>query len=141
MMIKRRINLSSNAAKRFTIFAFTAIFISALTIGLTTAYAQKHGGGGSHSSGGDSGCSGCDAGGGTEHSDSDHSGGKGAKGAKGGKRGGQFTGRGGRSQSLSDIFRELESPWGTDQHSSSTGDEHTGSVKRGGSASRGKRGN
>lgn len=109
----------SLGAKRLTMLAFAAIIASALTISLTPAYAQKHGGGSSGHGGesashsdGDSGCGGCsgDEGGG----DSGH------KGSKGGYRGGNDMGRGSRSQSLRDIFHDLDASSGTDH---SGGDE------------------
>jgi hypothetical protein len=106
-----------NGIKRLPILASVVVFAAALTISLTPVYAQKHGGGSGHSSG-------------TEHADSDHGS------SKGGQGGGKGMGRGGgSSQSLRDIFREVESG------SSATSEDH-GSGSKGGSAatSRGKKG-
>ncbi len=112
-----------HGAKKLITLTFAAILASALTISLTPAYAQKHGGGGSgsgHSSGE------------VDHDDSGHSGSKGGK-------GGSNTGHGGSgAQSLGDVLRDIESGAKTDQNSVST-DSHG---KKGGSAttSRGKKG-
>jgi hypothetical protein len=121
-----------SATKKIAALAFAAILGSVLTISLSPAYAQKHGGGGG---GHDSGHSASEAG----HTDShdSHEGGKG----KGKGKGGQAMGRGGgsESQSLRGIFHSLTS--GTSStHSEATSDEHGG--KKGGSAatSRGKKG-
>lgn len=112
-------------AKKLAILAFAAILASALTISLTPAYAQKHGGSGG------SGHSSSDA----DHADSGHSGGKGGSGGQGMGRG-----NGGGGQSLRDIFNTMESGATADQHSV-TSDEH-GSGSKGGAAtsSRGKKG-
>lgn len=106
--------------KQFTALAAAAVMASALTISLTPVYAQKHsGGGGSGHSGSD-----------TEHADS---GGKGGKGGQGGSMG---RGGGSGSQSLRDVFRDMESGSTT-----ATSDEH-GSGSKSGSAttSGGKKG-
>jgi hypothetical protein len=103
--------------KKCSLLASVGILAAALTVSLSPAFAQKHGGGSGHSS--------------TEHSDSDH-------GSKGGQRGGRGKGHGGGggSQSLRDIFHEMESG-STTEHSSATSEEHgSGSA----SSSRGKRG-
>ncbi len=102
------------ATKKIAALAFAAILGSVLTISLSPAYAQKHGGGGGgHDSGGAE----------TSHTDSGHDGGKG----KGGK-GGQSMGHGGsEGQSLRDVLKSLESG------SSATSEEH-GSGSKGGSA-------
>ncbi len=113
--------MRTNEIKRWPVVASVAIVAAALTISLTPVYAQKHSGGSSHS--------------GTEHSDSDH-------GSKGGQRGGQGMGRGGGgSQSLRDVFHEMESG-STTEHSSATSEDHGSSSKGGkkGSASTAKKG-
>jgi len=110
--------------KKVGTFAFAAILASALTISLTPAYAQKHGGSGGSGSGHSSGE--------VDHDDSGHSGSKGGK-------GGSNMGHGGSgAQSLGDVFRDIESGAKSDQSSVST-DAHG---KKGGSAttSRGKKG-
>ena len=118
-----------NEIKRLSALASVAVVAAVLTISLTPAYAQKHGGGGGsgHSSGSD-------------HVDSDHSE---HSGGKGGERGGKGMGRGGgggHSQSLRDIFHEMESG-STTEHSSATSEEHGGGSKGGSaSTSRGKKG-
>jgi len=92
---------------------------AALTISLTPAYAQHsggRGGSGGHSSG-------------TEHTDSGHEGGKGGKGGQGGS--GMGRGGGGGSQSLRDIFHDMES--------SATSDDHGSGSKGGSAVSRGKK--
>jgi len=109
--------------KQFSLLASAGIFGIALTLGLSPAFAQKHSGGSHHTS--------------TEHSDSDH--GDSDHGKKGGQRGGHGMGRGGggHSQSLRDIFHEMESGSTTDERSSATSEEHgSGSA----SSTRGKRG-
>jgi hypothetical protein len=94
-------------AKKLTALTFAAIIASVLTISLSPAYAQKHGGG-SSGHGGESahsesdGCGGC---GGDE--------GGGGKGGRG-QRGGHHTGDAGRSQSLRDVFHALDVPSITD---------------------------
>ena len=112
-------------ARKFAILAFAVILGSALTISLSPAYAQKHGGGGS--SGGHSSSE-------ADHADSGHSGGKGGKGGQAMGRGG-----GGGGQSLRDVFKSLEAD-SSSTHSSATSDEH--GSKKGGSAatSSGKKG-
>lgn len=109
-------------AAKLTTLAIVAIVASALTISLTPAFAQKHGGGGGGTHGGS----------GTDHAGEvdAHSGSKGGQGG-----GGQGMGRGGgsESQSLRDIFNTMESSSAT-THSSATSDEH-GSGSKGGSAS------
>ncbi len=112
-------------AKTFATLAFAAIFGSVLTISLTPAYAQKHGGGGGGSNSSSE----------ADHTDGGHSGGKGGQGGQGMGRGG-----GGGSQSLRDIFNTME-PGSATEHSSATSEEH-GSAAKGGSAatSRGKKG-
>jgi len=107
-------------AKKLTALTFAAIIASALTISLTPAHAQKHGGGSlghggesaSHSDGG--GCSGCSG---------DEGGGKGgAKGRKGGS--GFDLGHGGSGQSLRGIFHGMDSHSGTDQHYPGSDEHH-----------------
>ena len=107
--------------KKVGTFAFAAILASALTISLTPAYAQKHGGGSGGSGGGHSS-------GDIEHADSGHDGGKGGKGGQGMGRGG-----GSGAQSLRDVFNAMES-------GSASSDEQGGT--KGGSAatSRGHKG-
>ncbi len=81
--------MQSNRLKRPALLASVGVLAAALSIGLSPAFAQKHSGGSGHS--------------GTEHSDSDH-------GSKGGQRGGQGKGfGGGSSQSLRDVFHDMES--------------------------------
>jgi hypothetical protein len=123
-------------ARKLATLAFAAIIGSVLTISLSPAYAQKHGGGGGgHDGGHDSGHSVSDAG----HTDShdSHEGGKG-KGGKGGKGGQMGRGGGGSNQSLRAIFHSLDA--GSSSHHSAESDTHGG--KKGGSAvtSRGKKG-
>lgn len=111
-------------ARKLSALAFAAVIASALTISLTPAYAQRHGGGG----GGASGHSSSD----TDHADSDH-----GKKGKGGQRGGQGMNRGGgEGQSLRDVFETMESG------SSAASSEHGSSSNKGGSAatSRGNKG-
>jgi len=119
------------ATKKVAALAFAALLGSALTISLSPAYAQKHGGGGGH----DRGHSVSDA----AHTDShdSHEGGKG-KGGKGGHGGQMGRGFGGSSQSLRAIFHSLDA--GSSSHDSAESDTHGG--KKGGPAvtSRGKKG-
>ncbi len=110
-----------NRIKQLLALAPIGFLAAALTINLTPAFAQKHSGGSSAS--------------GTEHTDSDH-------GSKGGQRGGQGMGRGGGgSQSLRDVFHEMESG-STTEHSSATSENQGSSSKGGkkGSASTAKKG-
>jgi hypothetical protein len=111
-------------AKKLATLAFAVILGSALTISLTPAYAQKHGGGG----GGHSSAEAGDAG------HVDHEGGKGGKGGKGGQAMGHRGG--GSAQSLRDIFHSMETG------AAATSDEHGSSANKGGAASssRGKHG-
>jgi hypothetical protein len=106
-------------SEKLTALGFAAFLASALTISLTPANAQKHGGGSSghggesaHSDSGD--CGGCSGG--------DEGGGKGGKGGHG-QRGGRHTGDAARGQSLRDIFHGLDVPSIT---------ERVGSPARGG---------
>lgn len=103
---------------KLAVAAAILVLAVATSADLSPAFAQKHGGGG-HSGGhggghesGESGCAGC---GDTGHSGGHHAGGKGKQ------HRGPFMGRGGRSQSLRDIFHDLDSGPETD-HSSSRGE-------------------
>lgn len=110
-------------ATKFATLAFAAIIGSILTISLTPAYAQKHGGGGG---GGHSSTD-------TEHADSGHSGKKGGQ-------GGHSVGRGGSSsQSLRDIFRDIEAE-ASSSHGSVTSEEHGSGKGKAAATSRGHKG-
>jgi len=109
--------------KKLMALTFATILASALTISLTPAHAQKHGGGGSDQGGesahSDSGCSGGCGGG-------DEGGGSGGKGGKGGRgqRGGHHTGDAARGQSLRDVFHGLDVPSIIDHPGSAERDTH-----------------
>jgi hypothetical protein len=102
-------------------FAFAAILASALTISLTPAYAQKHGG-----SGGSGGSGGGHSSGDIEHADSGHDGGKGGKSGQGMGRGG-----GSGAQSLRDVFNAMESGAKADEQSSGANVKGSASKKSG----------
>ncbi len=124
--------MHSGGAKKLTALAFVAVLASALTIGLTPSYAQKHGGGGhgGESTGHSAGGCGDSGGGGCSGDEGGHKGGK-------GPRGSGDMGHGGSGQSLRDVFHGLDAASETEH---SGGDEHSGSSKKGGVAGHGKHG-
>ena len=102
---------------------FAAAIVCSLTIAAVPAFAQKHGGGGGHETGAESGgCSGGGCGGDEGGSEGHEGGSKGHKGARGGPGG--VAGPGGRGQSLRDVFHGLDPGSTSEGHSGSEGRPH-----------------